>query len=32
MFFDEKPKRDLKDLYDYREELGQLVDAVRGGA
>lgn len=32
MFFDEAPKRDLKDLYDYREELGQLVDAVRGGA
>ena len=30
MFFDEAPKRDLKDLYYYREELSQLIDVVRG--
>ena len=32
MFFDEAPKRDIRDLYDYREELDQLVEAVKGGA
>jgi len=32
MYFEEAPKRDLKDLYDYREELNGLIEAVNGGA
>lgn len=32
MYFEGAPKRDLKDFYDYREELNRLIDAIKGGA
>jgi hypothetical protein len=32
MYFEEAPKRDIKDLYDYSEELNRLREAIEGGA
>jgi AAA+ ATPase superfamily predicted ATPase len=32
MYFEEAPKREIKDLYDYKEELNQLVEAIEGGS
>jgi len=29
MYFEEAPKRDLKDFYDYREELNRLIEAIK---
>jgi AAA+ ATPase superfamily predicted ATPase len=31
MYFEEQPKSDLKDLYNYREELNLLIQAVKRG-
>ena len=32
MYFDEAPKRTVKDLYNYKDELNTLVEAMEGGA